>query len=49
MKENHKETFLSFSVLYLLIHSCIFVTTETRAYEIANDKNAMSLLIIQSM
>ena len=41
IKENHEETF-SFSLLYLFINSCKFVTTETRAYDIAHGENALS-------
>ena len=38
-----------FFFLYLFIRSCKFVTTETRAYDIAHDENVMSSLIIQSI
>ena len=40
---------LSFCLLHLLIPSCKFVMIETRAYNIAHGKNAMSSLTIQSI
>ena len=40
---------LSFYRLYLFIRSCKFVVIETCTYDIAQDENAMSLLIIQSI
>ena len=46
MKENYYETFyyflnLSFSLLYLLLRSCKFIITETRACDIAHDGDAI--------
>ena len=40
---------LSFTLLYPFIRSCKFVITETGAYNIAHDENAMSSLIIQTI